>query len=261
MSAFLSVTVVTNFPLVESGDDIAALISEAFGRHTPATADGDIVVVAQKIVSKAEGRLVHLKEVTPGAEALDLAQKTGKDARLVEVVLSQSVGVVRYRTNVLIVESRLGFVHANAGIDQSNVVQDKDDPTVLLLPESPDGSARLIRKRIYKDLGVNVAVIVNDSLGRAWRVGTVGQAIGCAGLRAVADLRGTTDLFGRPLEITEVGVADELAAAASLLMGQAAEGCPVAVIRGAGAYVLPRGEDGTGVAALLRNREEDLFRT
>lgn len=260
MTASFSVTVLENFPLVEKGQDVAGLVAAGLAGHRPMPADGDIVVVAQKIVSKAEGRLVHLNDVTPGAQARELAQKTGKDPRLVEVVLSQSNRVVRYRTNVLIVENKLGFVHANAGIDQSNVVQDGDDPTVLLLPEDPDGSARAIRERIYRDLEVNAGVIIADSMGRAWRVGTVGQAIGCAGIHAVSDLRGSPDLFGRVMEVTEVGVADELSAAASILMGQAAEGCPVAVIRGAGAYVQSPGENGTGVGALLRDPKEDLFR-
>jgi coenzyme F420-0:L-glutamate ligase/coenzyme F420-1:gamma-L-glutamate ligase len=233
-------------PRVRPGDDLAALIAPA------GLKDHDVVVVAQKIVSKSEGRLFRLSDVTPSPQAVELGQKVDKDPRLVEFILRESKEVVRAIRGVLIVEHRLGFVMANAGVDASNV----DDPEqVLLLPADPDGSARRLRARLKEIAGVEVGVIVNDSWGRAWRNGTVGAAIGAAGLPALVDMRGQPDMNGTILRVTEIGHADELAAAASILMGQAAEGQPVVIVRGLG----PPARDGNA-AELVRPKQMDLFR-
>jgi len=233
-------------PRFKPGDDLAHHIA-AIGLQ-----DHDVIVVAQKIVSKTEGRLVRLPDVTPSPRAVDLAAKVDKDPRVVELILQESVEVVRAIRGVLIVQHRLGFVMANAGIDASNV----DDPEqVLLLPADPDGSARRLRDRLKQVAGVEVGIVINDSWGRAWRVGTTGAAIGVAGLPGVIDMRGQPDLNGRILRVTEIGHADELATAASLLMGQAAEGRPVVVVRGLG----PPARDGNA-AELVRPKAMDLFR-
>lgn len=235
-------------PRVAPGDDLAALIAPLD------LVDGDVVVVAQKIVSKAEGRLVRLADVTPSPRAHELAAITGKDAPYVELVLRESREVIRAVRGVLIVEDRRGFVMANAGIDQSNV--DGGD-SALLLPADPDASARTLREALRERTGRDVGVVINDSWGRAWRVGTTGTAIGVAGLPGVVDLRGRPDLDGRTLRITEIGLADEIAAAASLLMGQSDEGRPVVIVRGLDVASMRR--DGSG-AELLRKRAQDLFR-
>lgn len=244
---------IPGLPLVQPGDDLPGLLLAAAQRAGIAFRDGDVLAVAQKIVSKAEGRLVYLPTVIPAARARELAALTGKDPRLVELILSESNEVLRARPGLLIVEHRLGFVCANAGVDQSNV-RGSDD-WALLLPEDSDASARRLRAAITAAAGVQPAVIICDSHGRAWRFGTVGVAIGVAGLHPLADLRGRPDLAGRVLQHTEVGVADELAAAAGLVMGQAGEGAPAALIRGA---QYPRG-DGR-LAEILRPRENDVFR-
>jgi coenzyme F420-0:L-glutamate ligase / coenzyme F420-1:gamma-L-glutamate ligase len=252
----LEITALPGIPLVKPGDDLAALIVTALDRAEIALRAGDALVVAQKVVSKAEGRYAALVEVDPRAQALDLAQKTGKDARIVELILRESVRVVRHRPNLLIVQHKNGYVLANAGIDASNV---EPDPAlgerVLLLPEDPDKSCAALRESLRTATGVAPTVIINDSLGRAWRRGTVGTAIGAAGLTALLDLRGQTDLFGRELLVSQVGLADELAAAASLVQGEAAEGTPVAHIRG----LAPEQTD-QRAAELIRDAEEDLFR-
>ncbi|MCK6630357.1 MAG: coenzyme F420-0:L-glutamate ligase [Anaerolineae bacterium] len=217
-------------PLIRSGDDLAALIGEASEKVGLTLMDSDIVVVAQKIVSKAEGRFVRLSEVTPSAEALTLAQITGKPAEQVEVILWDTAEIIRAQKDLLIVQHKLGFISANAGIDHSNV---SDEPGVLLrLPADPDASARAIRRRLAELTGAAPPTLIIDSHGRAWRFGTVGVAIGVSGLAPVQDLRGVPDLFGEPLRHTDVGFTDQIAAAASLLMGQAAEGCPVVIVRG-----------------------------
>ena len=239
-------------PIVAPGDDLATLILAGVGDAGLTLQPGDVLVVAQKIVSKAEGRFVDLASVSPGEEARALAAKCDKDPRLVELILRESRAVLRYRTNLVVVEHRLGFVVANAGIDASNVGQ---PDRVLLLPENPDASARRLRETLRERCGAEVAVIVNDSVGRAWRMGTVGTALGCAGLPALVDLRGRPDLFGRALQVSETGLADELASAASLLQGEAAEAMPVVLIRGADVD----GPD-TGVGALVRPAERDMFR-
>ena len=240
-------------PMVREGDDIATLIAAALeGRGL---GSGDVLVVAQKIVSKAEGRTVDLATVTPSAEAEALAAEVGKDPRLVEVVLRESVRVVRSRPNLIIVQHRLGFVMANAGVDQSNVAPADGVHRALLLPKDPDASAEAIRARLQQRFGARIGVIISDSFGRAWRRGTRGVAIGAAGLPSLIDLRGKTDLFGRILEVSIIGFADEIAAAASLLQGQAAEAQPVVLVRG-----LEWSAPEAPAAVLVRSEEEDLFR-
>ena len=217
-------------------------------------------MLAQKIVSKAEGRLVRLTDVTVGDAAAALAAETGKDPRLVQLILDESTAVVRKRSGtpdrpgVIIVEHRCGWVHANAGIDQSNL-EDEAGATALLLPEDADASAQRLREALAGRRGVRPGVIISDSAGRAWRVGTVGMALGAAGVETVQDLRGRPDLLGRTLEVTVVGRGDELAAAAGLVMGQAGEAVPAVLIRG-----LPPFEGPASGRALIRPGTEDLFR-
>lgn len=237
-------------PMVEPGDDLATLIGEGLARAGLELRAGDVIVVAQKIVSKAEGRTVDLASVTPSARAIELAAEVQKDPRLVELILSESVRVVRSRPNVLIVEHRLGFVMANAGIDQSNVAPQDGVERALLLPLDPDGSAEALRAKLSAS-----AVVIIDSFGRAWRRGTVGIAIGAAGLPALLDLRGNPDLFGRILQVSISGFADEIAAAASLVMGQGDEAQPVVLIRG-----LTWSAPANPAAELVRPAAEDMFR-
>lgn len=232
-------------------DEIVAALDRS-GEHL---ITGDVLVIAQKIVSKAEGRFVRLDCVQPGDRAIDLAQQTDKDPRLVELILREAREVLRARPGLIVVEDARGFVCANAGIDRSNIQQHSDGEEVALLPVDPDASARAIRHRLRTLVDQDIAVIINDSHGRAWREGTVGVAIGVAGLPAVWDRRGETDLTGYTLQHTAIGIADELAAAASLLMGPAAEGVPAVVIRG---MALP-GADGAA-RDLQRPSERDLFR-
>jgi coenzyme F420-0:L-glutamate ligase/coenzyme F420-1:gamma-L-glutamate ligase len=244
---------IPHIPLIEPGDDLPRIVLAAAGAAGIDFHDRDVLALAQKIVSKAEGRVVHLPDVLPSARALELAAATGKDPRLVEVILGESAEVLRARPGLLVVEHLLGFVCANAGVDQSNVAG--GDDWALLLPADPDASARRMRDAIRETSGVDVAVIVSDSHGRAWRFGTVGVAIGVAGMHPLTDLRGQPDLTGRPLQITEVGTADELAAAAGLLMGQAGEGTPAVLVRGA-AFTAGEGR----LEEILRPRAGDLFR-
>ena len=238
---------------VMPGADLAALLTERLQQRP--VAEGDILVIAQKIVSKAENRYVELAGVTPSEQAMQLAAATDKDPRLVELILSESKRVVRHRPGVLIVEHRLGFVHANAGIDHSNIPQDARSEQVLLLPQDPDASAARIHAALRQALGVNIGVIISDSAGRAWRNGVTGIAIGAAGLPCLLDLRGEPDRYGNPLRVTEAGIADDLAAAASLVMGQAAQGIPAALIKG-----LELQGPHNNAAALLRDAQQDLFR-
>lgn len=253
----LELTAVAGIPLIRPGDDLAAVLADALQRTGLALESNDVLVVAQKIVSKAEGRYVDLKHVSPSPRALELAAQTAKDPRLVEVILSESSEVIRYRPGVIVVAHRLGFVMANAGVDRSNVDYDGSESgeRVLLLPENPDASCAMLRAQWRQRFGADPAVIINDSVGRAWRNGTVGMALGAAGLPALVDLRGHRDLFGRVLEITQVGLADEIAAAASLLMGQADEGRPLVLLRGLQWQAVP-----SGASVLLRPKDEDLFR-
>ena len=244
-------------PLVKPGDDLVEIIKDALIVSNERLQDDDIVVIAQKIISKAEGRIVSLNSVKPSPQAEALATKLEKDPRQIELVLQESKEIVRSKPGVVIVEQNLGLVMANAGIDRSNVIdQDNDqDECVLLLPKDPDASCDLIRNGINQRLGVKVGIIVNDSVGRAWRIGTTGHAIGISGLPAVIDLRGELDMFGKELLVSEQAVADELASAASLLQGQASEGMPVVVIRG-----FKSDAEKQKATALIRDREMDMFR-
>jgi coenzyme F420-0:L-glutamate ligase/coenzyme F420-1:gamma-L-glutamate ligase len=251
----LSILPLAGIPLVEPGDDVAALILDAARESGVGLGSGDIVAVAQKIVSKAEGRYVRLAEVTPSPAARDLAAATGKDPRYVEVVLSQSTEVVRSREQLLIVAHKRGFVMANAGIDESNVAQDDGGPRVLLLPEDPDGAAAALKRRLDEACGADLGVVVTDSFGRPLRNGVVGIALGAAGVPSLVDLVGAPDLFGRPMRVTEVALADQLAAAATLVMGEGGEGVPAAVIKGLQVSAPHR-----PAAALIRPKERDLFR-
>jgi coenzyme F420-0:L-glutamate ligase/coenzyme F420-1:gamma-L-glutamate ligase len=251
----VEILTVPGIPLVRKDDDLVALIGDGVARGGIVPRGGDVFVLAQKIVSKAEGRMVDLVTVKPSARAIELAGQIQKDPRLVELILSESVRVVRARPNLLIVEHRLGFVMANAGIDQSNVAAPDGPQQALLLPLDPDGSAEKLRARLSQLFGVSVAVVVNDSFGRAWRRGTCGVAVGAAGLPSLMDLRGSPDLFGRTLQVSITGHADEIAAAASLVMGQGAEGRPVVIVRG----LTWHGPD-NGASELVRPAHEDLFR-
>lgn len=242
-------------PLVEPGDDLAAMMLQALAGCGEQLLEGDVLVVAQKIVSKSEDRLVRLASVQVSQAASQLAQSTGKDPRLVELILRESEEVLRSAPDLIVVQHRLGFVMANAGIDQSNVAAQGQGDFALLLPQDPDASCAALRLKLRAATGVDIGVIINDSHGRAWRNGTVGVAIGAAGVPALLDLRGTPDLFERKLRITEVGAADELAAAASILMGQAGESTPVVLVRG-----FPHACREGNARELVRPRERDLFR-
>jgi len=245
------------FPLVKPGDDLAGLISRTLANNGLSLQDGDVVVLAQKIVSKAEGRLVNLTTVTPSEAALDYARITDKNPCLIEIILSESREVVRVRKGLIIVEHRLGFISANAGVDHSNVSgpwgEAKD--WVLLLPENPDKSAEEIRRQLEAHYGCRLGVLIIDSHGRAWRTGTIGMTIGLSGLPGLVDLRGEMDLFDYRLQVTQVAASDELAAGASLVMGQAREGTPVVLARGF-PYSLREGS----LSELIRSKKFDLFR-
>lgn len=250
MAGRIELIALEGLPLIAPGDDLAALLREALARAELVLRDGDVLVLAQKIVSKAEGRLVRLDGVDPSAEAKALATQVGKEPRLVELILRESARVVRGGPNVLIVEHRLGLTMANAGIDQSNV----EPGCALLLPENPDASAARLRAQLAPE-GLRFGVVINDSFGRPWRRGTTGVAIGAAGLPALVDRRGEADLFGRPLQVTMIALADEIAASASLLMGPAAEGLPAVLLRGLD-WVAPE----RPASSLIRPPQEDLFR-
>jgi coenzyme F420-0:L-glutamate ligase/coenzyme F420-1:gamma-L-glutamate ligase len=253
----LLITALPAIPLIRQGDDLADILLQALSQAEIELADGDILVLAQKIVSKAEGRMANLAEIMPGERALELAALSGKDARVVELMLGESSEVLRVRPGTIIVQHRLGFVCANAGIDHSNVAGEGDaqQEFVLLLPEDPDHTCALLRAKLEQSSRRRLGVMVIDSHGRAWRRGTVGVAIGLSGLPGVVDLRGRQDLFGYTLKATDVGAADELAAAASLVMGQAAEGTPVVHVRGF-SYPLREGS----LSEIMRPKEQDLFR-
>lgn len=240
-------------PFIQPGDDLVTIILDALKRAAIDLQSDDVLVIASKIVSKSEGRMVDLNSVEPGSEALRVAELTQKDPRVVELVLQESTHISRMAPGVLVVAHRLGFVSANAGIDQSNV--DGSANRVLLLPRDPDQSASALRQRLWETTGAQVAVVISDTHGRPFRRGNVGVAIGVAGVQAVLDLRGNLDLFGRELKVTLQGYADLLASAAHLLCGEGAEGRPVILLRG---LALPHGE---GCAAdLNRALEHDLYR-
>jgi coenzyme F420-0:L-glutamate ligase/coenzyme F420-1:gamma-L-glutamate ligase len=255
MTSSLILHAVPGIPLVEPGDDIAVLILAALAVSELVLEVGDVLVLAQKIVSKAEGRYAYLNGVEPSAEAVELAGQCDKDPRHMQVVLNESREIIRKRPGVVIVEHVLGYVHANAGIDRSNINSEDDNPRLLLLPENPDRSAAELRSALLASTGVGVNIIINDSAGRAWRNGTVGFAIATAGFEALENRVGEADLYGRPLEVTEVAVADELSAAASFMMGQGDEALPLVLIRGA--KLRP---SAAGSAGLIRDREKDMFR-
>jgi coenzyme F420-0:L-glutamate ligase/coenzyme F420-1:gamma-L-glutamate ligase len=240
---------VEGLPEVEAGMSVGGLIAE---RAEPR--DGDAIAISQKIVSKAEGQVRRLAAVVPSAEALRISDRLGKDPALVELVLQESAEVLRAERGVLIVETRHGFVCANAGIDSSNL---PGQGTVCLLPEDPDASARRIRAEIAAACGAGVAIVISDSFGRAWRIGQAEVAIGCAGLAPLDDWRGRHDASGRELEATAIAIADELAAAADLVRDKANR-TPAVLLRGLGGFLTT--EDGPGAAALRRPRDEDLFR-
>jgi coenzyme F420-0:L-glutamate ligase/coenzyme F420-1:gamma-L-glutamate ligase len=249
----LTFSTLPGIPMIETGDDLTAILLRALGEGGIRLEDGDILVLAQKIVSKAEGRWVDLESVIPGQAALELATETEKDPRLVEMILQESSEVVRKRPGLIVVEHKLGFICANAGIDHSNVRGEGD--WILLLPEDPDRSAEKLRKEMIEKTSAEIGVLIIDSHGRAWRNGVVGITVGLAGMPGVVNRVGDKDLFGYELVATEIGAADELAAGASLLMGQVDEGTPVILVRG---FPYPL-RDG-GLRELLRERERDLFR-
>ena len=251
----LRVFAVPGVPLVEPGDDLAALLTAALDRSGFALREGDVTVVAQKIVSKAEGRYAYLDEYRPSSRARALAAATGKDPRLVEIILSESKEVVAHAPGLLICEHRSGHVMANAGVDRSNIRHAGARERVLLLPEDADAACEALKRAFEHHFGVRVATLVSDSVGRPWRNGTLGTALGCAGLPALEDLRGRPDLHSRPLEVSLAGLADALAAAAALVMGEGGEALPFAVVRGAHWRGAP-----APARALLRPREQDLFR-
>jgi coenzyme F420-0:L-glutamate ligase/coenzyme F420-1:gamma-L-glutamate ligase len=256
MSFSLVFTALDGIPTIVEGADLASIILNSAVAQELVLQNGDVLVLAQKIISKAEGRRVNLARVIPSARARELGETTRKDPRLVELILSESRSVIRARPDVLIVEHRLGFILANAGIDASNVEEGGDgDETVLLLPENPDGSAQILREALKVKTGLNFGIVINDSFGRAWRLGTTGTAIGVAGLPGLVDLRGTKDRNGRKLLTSELGVADELAAAASLLMGQASEGRPIIHLGG-----FPYAQREGSAGELIRPKDMDLFR-
>jgi coenzyme F420-0:L-glutamate ligase/coenzyme F420-1:gamma-L-glutamate ligase len=251
----LTFTALPDIPLIRPGDDLIAITLAGLSRAEVTLRNGDVIVVGQKIVSKAEGRFVDLKQIRASPEAEALAEETGKDQRLVELILRESAEILRKRENLIIVEHKLGFVCANAGIDRSNVKREEDGEWVLLLPEDPERSARELRDGFNTASGMEIGVIINDSHGRSWRMGTVGVCIGVAGFPAVVDLRGQKDLFGYTLRSTMIGLADEIAAGASAIMGQADEKLPVIHVRGL-PYPLREGS----LSEILREKELDLFR-
>lgn len=256
-SAFrVSLTALPGIPLVQPGDDVAQLVLDALAHAAIVLADGDILVVAHKIVSKAEGRLVRLRDVEPSDHAHELADLTGKEPRYIQVVLDESVSVERARRGVIVTEQRGGWVVANSAIDHSNVEPTGGEEHLVLLPLDPDGSARALRERLRAATGATVAVILNDTHGRPFRMGAIGVAIGVAGIAPLADLRGAEDLFGYAMQATEIATADEIASAASMLQGQTAQGTPVVHLRG---LPFTATEDATA-RTLQRPKHLDMFR-
>ena len=260
----LTLTALSGIPLLSPGDNLVSLILQSLKQSNLSLENGDIIVIAQKVVSKAEGRYVRLADINPSEHAFNLAESTGKDPRLVELILSESREIVRHsqqtlrRSGVIVAENHQGVVLANAGIDSSNVESEGENEKVLLLPIDPDKSANNIKKNLQLKTKVRLAVIINDSLGRAWRNGTTGTALGVSGIPALLDLRGRPDLFKKPLRVSEEAIADELSSAASLLQGQADEGRPIVLIRGFN--FLKFAYSDTGISTLIRPKEKDLFR-
>jgi coenzyme F420-0:L-glutamate ligase/coenzyme F420-1:gamma-L-glutamate ligase len=248
----ISLIPLVGLPEIQAGDQLAPMLASAARAAGSPLQRGDVLVLAQKIVSKAEGRRIPLDAVVPSARAFALAEQCHKDPRLVELVLQESAEVLRCQRDILIVRHRLGFIVANAAIDQSNI--EAGDSHALLLPADPDGSAARLREAVYMVASVSVGVIINDSFGRPWRRGTCGVAIGAAGIESLVDLRGRLDRHGRVLRTSEVATADEIAAAASLAMGQADEGVPAVIVRG----LIPA-QRSTPAKELVRPPQEDLF--
>lgn len=253
MCAQIVLHALDDIPLINVGDNISQMIIDHINRDAFALHAQDIIVVTSKIISKAEGRFVHLDDVVPGERAYEIAEVTKKDARIVEVILQESVDVVRTAPYVLVTEHRLGFVSANSGVDQSNT--GRDDSWVLLLPENPDATAQQIRDDLKHHFGVDLAVVISDTHGRAFRLGNVGVAIGVSGLPALLDLRGSHDLFGREMVVSQMGYADLVASAAHLLSGEGDEARPVIIMRG----VEFQKHDGKA-SDLYRPKEKDVFR-
>lgn len=249
---------VENFPEVLPGDDVAALIKELLANQEVKLQAGDVLVLAQKIISKAENQYRNLDSVKVAEPAKFLADKSKKDPRLVQLILDESEKIMRVREGLIIVEHRLGFIHANAGIDQSNLAKGKSENWALLLPKDPQQSAEKLHQQFSTD-ELSIPVIINDSMGRAWRQGTVGLAIACAGMNPVLCKNGNTDRAGKVLKATFVSAADEIAAAASLMMGQAAESLPVVIVRGCQNVIEPP-ENDAGIKNILRDKQFDLFR-
>ena len=254
MPGCIAITPIGGIKLVEPGDDLAALLLDGLAASDLDLEDGDILAVAQKIVSKAEGRQVDLATVEASDEARRLAAETDKDPRLVQLILDESTEVVRKKPGVLIVRHKLGLVGAHAGVDQSNV-DHGNGASALLLPESPDASASRIRRALMQATGQRIGVLITDSANRPWRLGTVGIAIGAAGIGVLDDRRGGNDLYGRELKVTLINRADSLASAATLAMGETTERTPAALIRGFHAE-----QSGQSASAIPRPLEEDLFR-
>jgi len=254
----LSLHAVPGVPMVQPGDDLGTVVLTSLANSGFALCDGDVLVLAQKIVSKAEHRQIDLATVTPGAEAVTLAAETDKDPRLVQLILDESTEVLRKKPGVLIVRHKLGLVGANAGIDQSNIDHGGDhsgQEAALLLPADPDESARNLAANINKHTGKTIGIIIADSMNRPWRLGTIGGAIGCAGVSVLDDHRGGTDIYGRELKVTLINRADALAGAATLLMGETTEKIPLVLIRGVAPYT---GND--SAANIPRDLAEDMFR-
>ena len=252
---------IENIPMIEPGDDLTAIIEEALAKMGEQLQSNDVLVLAQKIISKAEDRYLDLRTVEPSAEAIKLAEEVDKEPNKVQAILDESNEVVRKRKGVLIVEHKLGFVQANAGIDQSNISHEDDDGDniCLLLPVDPDRSAGKLRFELEQKHNINIGVIINDSIGRAWRNGSMGLAIGVSGFTAVEDYIGATDIYGRELMVTEVAAADEMASGASLVMGQTSEKTPVVLVRGYQPRE-PNDASRSGVKPLIREKQMDLFR-
>jgi coenzyme F420-0:L-glutamate ligase/coenzyme F420-1:gamma-L-glutamate ligase len=250
----LQFEVIPGIPLIKPGDSLPEVMLLAIMEAGVDLVDGDILVVAQKIISKAEGRQVSLKTVVPSSEAEELAAETEKEAALCQLILDESVEILRKKQGVIIVRHRLGHVGANAGIDQSNIDHENGD-SALLLPVDPDRSAQTLREEIYRKIGKSVGVLISDSMNRPWRLGTVGSAIGCAGIQVIHDFRGTEDMFGRELKVAMLNRADSLVATATLLMGETIERTPLVVVRG-----FPATDTLESAADMIRPLEDDLFR-
>ena len=241
-------------PLIKPGQDLSKEIIKAISSESIEVDDGDVIAIAQKIVSKSENRYLDISLLSPSDEAITLSKQIDEDPKFIQAILNESKKVVRYRMGVLIVEHKLGFIHANAGIDRSNIDQEQD--IVLLLPEDPDASAKAISKSLSKFFTKNISVIITDTMGRPFRNGIVGFTIGSHNIECLLDERGKKDLYGNKLRVTQIGIADELAAASSLLMGQAAQKKPVILIKG---YQFKQ-NNLSDSQSLIRGEEEDLFR-